>query len=369
MKHIGLILVFLVIFSVGSGFCQDSNALFLREIRESVRSELQEFFRQREQGSVEGSLILVTGEFVKFVDSAGFDPSYLDFYLSSPLKLIAKPESSFRANNGILVFDEGYKTDIINIPATEKGKWLHYGMDSSGRDFFEISFFDSIRLTFARNLENDCYILEKSIGFPYYHDGDLPFLAILYHRIGDYKAEDIQHQERRIEAPNHSAQRILSTNRNVLMENGQLRANAIVSYISSRNPAVSRQDIESIVSTYIREAEFEQINHDIAIAQMCYATNFLRSQQPLVTHNYAGLKDSRFNDRATGIRAHIQHLKGYATSEMPKNGIVDPRFNLLVNSGVQGTVTTLESLYLTWAPQSNEYGDSITRILEGMSQF
>ena len=160
-----------------------------------------------------------------------------------------------------------------------------------------------------------------------------------------------------------------NVNRNEIVAGASLGKNALVGFILSRNSALPGREIEAIVDTYIREAQSEQINHDIAIAQMCYATNFLKTEQRLITHNYAGLKDARFNDMTTGIRAHIQHLKGYASYDRPKHSIVDPRFDIIVNSNIQGTVNTLEKLYAAWAPQSFDYGHNINRILNEMSRF
>jgi hypothetical protein len=69
-----------------------------------------------------------------------------------------------------------------------------------------------------------------------------------------------------------------------------------------------------------------------------------------------------------GIQAHIQHLKGHVSTIRPQI-IVDPHYNVLVTSGILGTVTTLDELYAAWAPQSYTYGISINGILRDLSLF
>jgi len=402
MKYFGFILAFLLAFSLVNGFCQgydfdiDDELLdaIRKEIRDNVRAGMEEYYGQRDGEEIRGNLTLITSELVKNIQTSGADIRTLDFYLSNPLFLIKKPDSNYRINKGTLVFDEGNKIEIIHISATEKGKFLDYGVDSGGRDFFEVNFFDNLRLRFFKNFKNDYFILEQSVGFPSYYEGTLPSLGILLHKTGEDLTLNIRAGIPATTAPGTPVPRvpapetpvpaiptpgnpasktpspeIPATGINKLTENGRLEKETIVAFISSHNQVMPRVEIESIVSTYIQEAKAESINHDIAIAQMCYATNFLKAQQRLVTHNYAGLGDSKFDDRVTGIRAHIQHLKGYVSSERPKGTIVDPRYDVLVKNGILGTVSTLEGMYLVWAPQSYDYGDKIDKILNDLYQF
>ena len=392
MKRLGFVLALFLSFSLVNGFCQgnvfDINDELLdairKEIRDNVRAGMEEYYGQSDGEAVRGNLTLITSELIKNIQTSGYDIRTLDFYLSNSLFLIKKPDSNYWINKGTLVFNEGNKIEIIHIPATEKGKFLNYGTDSVGRDFFEINFFDNLRLRFFKSFKSDYFILEQSVGFPSYYEGELPSLGILLYKTGEDLTLNIRARIPATTVPGISVQRMPvpvipvsenpaprtpATSGNTLMAKGRLGKDAIVAFISSRNQVMPRGEIESIVGTYIQEAEAENINHDIAISQMCYATNFLKAQQRLVTHNYAGLGDLKFNDRVTGIRAHIQHLKGYVSSEMPKGSIVDPRFDVLVKNGIQGTVSTLEGMYLVWAPQSYDYGDKINTILSDMYQF
>ena len=157
-----------------------------------------------------------------------------------------------------------------------------------------------------------------------------------------------------------------------IMGKGTLDKNDIVAYMRTKNALVSRKDVEAIVDTYIKEAQREHINHDIAIAQMCYATDFLRNQQQMKNHNYAGfdmlngipIKYANMNE---GIRAHIQHLKGYASCDLPEGKIIDKRYQILIENRTHGTVTTLEALFEKWSPDSaHAYRSKINSILDDL---
>jgi hypothetical protein len=112
---------------------------------------------------------------------------------------------------------------------------------------------------------------------------------------------------------------------------------------------------------------------------MCYATRFLTSRQHLSTYNYAGLNTDRgisvkygdkHADEEEGVRAHIQHLKGYASTEKPGKEIVNRRYFILEGTGILGTVQTLDALFAKWSPNNAEaYGNGIKRILEEMYQL
>ena len=120
-----------------------------------------------------------------------------------------------------------------------------------------------------------------------------------------------------------------------------------------------------------RKARALQVNHEIAIAQMWYATRELSNNVLLGNCNYAGLKAvgrGTFNNSDTGVRAHIQHLKGYASTVRPKNKIVDPRYEILVTNGYLGRGTTLGELSKWWSP-NKDYAAEIIKILNTLYQY
>ena len=155
------------------------------------------------------------------------------------------------------------------------------------------------------------------------------------------------------------------------MSPGTLRKDAIVEYINSQNPAVSRRSIENIVGVYIEEAQKEQVNYDIAIAQMCEGTDYLSNRIIFTTHNYGDLRpidnrEASFPSMSTGIRAHIQQLKGYASRNEPVGQIVDRRrFDSIGRN--RGLCGTLDELFPFWVSNdSNKYRNDINTILNHM---
>ena len=155
-----------------------------------------------------------------------------------------------------------------------------------------------------------------------------------------------------------------------------LNRNGAIAYVIRQNPSVNRAALSSLIDTYIEEAQIERVNHDIAVAQMLYMTDFLRNH--MATRNYAGFIidgsrlngvrwDGSFPDMRTGVKAHIQHLKGYASHVRP-NPCVDPRYHVLVDMGYLGQMKTFDQVFRAWSPNNPDYGNRINRILNGLYQ-
>ena len=116
---------------------------------------------------------------------------------------------------------------------------------------------------------------------------------------------------------------------------GQLRA-----YIKAKRPNVE-QSVLDMIPYYISEGEAEGVRGDIAYAQSCIETgNFaFPSATCAVTleqNNFAMMgvtatfaKGESFDTPQLGIRAQIQHLKAYASTEPLKGVCMDPRFKLV----------------------------------------
>ena len=144
----------------------------------------------------------------------------------------------------------------------------------------------------------------------------------------------------------------------------------IIKYVKNQNPKVDSATLSKLIDTYFDEARDEGINLDIAIAQMLHATNYLRNR--MTTRNYAGLStngvrwNGSFSDMSTGVKAHIQHLKGYVSTNRPVP-CVDPRYDILAEKGYWGQVKTFDGLFRAWSP-SPAYGNEINRILNGLYQ-
>lgn len=164
-----------------------------------------------------------------------------------------------------------------------------------------------------------------------------------------------------------------------LIGSGTLQGDTVFNFIKNklrtRNPLnLEDNEIRNIIVYYIQEARDEEINHDIAIAQMLYMTVNLTNPIYVRTFNYAGLtpvppnQAVNFPSSQIGVRAHIQQLRGYAKSSLKtRNAIVTPRWNMI--SDFRGTITTLEELSTKWASDSVNYRESIEKKLKELYEF
>lgn len=169
------------------------------------------------------------------------------------------------------------------------------------------------------------------------------------------------------EEPEPKAPVILSR---YLLAQGQLSAEQLAAFFIQENPQEDEDHILNFAQLYIQEAAAESINSDVAFAQMCLETGFLRFGglvQPEF-HNYCGLGAMNaenpgciFETEQLGIRAHIQHLQAYATTEETElnNELIDPRYSWVHRTKY---VETIEGLAGTWATDKN-YGTKIENIL------
>ena len=77
-----------------------------------------------------------------------------------------------------------------------------------------------------------------------------------------------------------------------------------------------------------------------------------------------GVPGNSFPDVRTGIRAQVQHLKAYASTDPLNNACVDPRFHYVK----RGSAPTMEQLAGKWATGTG-YGESLRAILSGLSRY
>jgi len=158
-----------------------------------------------------------------------------------------------------------------------------------------------------------------------------------------------------------------------IMGEGRADGETLAVFLLQNNPFADPDYARMLASHYVNEAAFEGINHDVAFTQMCLETGFL-SYGGLVLpewNNFCGLgaigpeqPGLIFPDPQTGVRAHIQHLKAYATEE-PLNGeLVDPRYKYVR----KGSSPTIDGLSGTWATD-RQYSVKIRAILQRLSEF
>lgn len=134
---------------------------------------------------------------------------------------------------------------------------------------------------------------------------------------------------------------------------------------------VDQEKVERLAAYYVKESSAEGINADIAFAQMCLETGFLQFGG-LVTadmNNFCGLGAINaenpglvFPDEQTGVRAHIQHLKAYASAEPLNLPAVDPRYRYV---NPKGKAPHIYNLAGTWASDT-AYGHKIDQLLRRM---
>jgi hypothetical protein len=158
-----------------------------------------------------------------------------------------------------------------------------------------------------------------------------------------------------------------------IMGKGITNAQNMAGFLLSTNPEVSKKFALEFAGFYIKEAQAEGVNHDIAFSQMCLETGFLR-YGGLVTpdmNNFCGLgaigpeqRGEIFPDPQTGVRAHIQHLKAYASEEPLNQDLVDPRFRYVR----RGRAPKIEGLTGTWATDK-QYAPKIEGLLERLYEF
>jgi hypothetical protein len=158
-----------------------------------------------------------------------------------------------------------------------------------------------------------------------------------------------------------------------IMGQGNLTKKNMVDFLLAKNRGLERNKrlVEELIQTYIDEAKDEGVNHDIAFAQLCYHTQYLSFAQTFVkqgTYNYCGFASlctsnvaHRFSNREEGVRAHIQHLKGYATTEPLNKECVDPRYHLLKERNYLGSSPLLRQLSSKWS--GSDYAYKIMNVL------
>jgi hypothetical protein len=158
-----------------------------------------------------------------------------------------------------------------------------------------------------------------------------------------------------------------------IMGNGAISPEAMSAFLLAANPMAEKEYVEDLAFIYVEESAAEGINHDTAFAQMCLETGFL-SFTGLVSpeqNNFCGLgaigpgqSGEKFPDPRTGVRAHIQHLKAYATDTPLKQELVDPRYHFVRF----GSSPEIRGLSGTWAVD-DLYADKIANILERLYSF
>lgn len=145
----------------------------------------------------------------------------------------------------------------------------------------------------------------------------------------------------------------------------------MAAFIRRRNPQPKLGcSVEEIVRLYYEEAEAEGVRADVALCQALKETGFFAYGGDVLPgqNNYCGLgatgnkvKGAHFATPQEGVRAHIQHLMAYATTERPSTPLVDPRYDLvrIYRPDIYGKIKTWTGLNGVWAVPGTSYGQDI----------
>lgn len=132
-------------------------------------------------------------------------------------------------------------------------------------------------------------------------------------------------------------------------------ASQMAQYLINKNASAKSWALE-YAQIYIEEAEAEGVRGDGAWAQSCIETGNFTFSGSAVTfsqNNFCGMgvtsngmTGNSFSTPRLGIRAQIQHLKGYAAATPLVNACVDPRYAYI---SPKGKAPTFEELAGNWA--------------------
>lgn len=161
-----------------------------------------------------------------------------------------------------------------------------------------------------------------------------------------------------------------------LSDIGILSSEQLADFFVLNNDEYDYEFLVEFASYYIDEGLAEGINSDAAFAQMCLETGFLRFGGLVQEewNNFCGLgamgpehPGEIFETEQLGVRAHIQHLQAYATTEdIPLNNtLIDPRYNWVHKTKF---VEDIWGLAGTWATDP-DYGTKIDAILSRMEEM
>lgn len=165
-----------------------------------------------------------------------------------------------------------------------------------------------------------------------------------------------------------------------IMGKAEATAGQMAAFCLSKNPEprLPSCTVEELARLFITEGEAEGVRGDVAFAQALHETGFFKFGGIVLPaqNNYGGLgalngnsagQAASFPDPRSGVRAQIQHLKAYATTDALVNECIDPRFSLVL----RGCSEFVEWLGASdnpqgrgWAVPGKGYGGKIVALLE-----
>lgn len=156
--------------------------------------------------------------------------------------------------------------------------------------------------------------------------------------------------------------------KNSIMGGASVVAEQMATFVLSNNqkPDLNCSILE-LANLFLEEGNIEGIRGDVAFSQAIIETGFFKFGGDVTKdqNNYCGLgttgggaKGASFDSPRLGVRAQIQHLKAYASTENLKQSCIDPRYELVT----KGIAPNWEDLNGRWAVPGTTYGQDIINV-------
>ncbi|MDR0727980.1 MAG: glucosaminidase domain-containing protein [Puniceicoccales bacterium] len=157
-----------------------------------------------------------------------------------------------------------------------------------------------------------------------------------------------------------------------IMGMDRVPAEKLVEFLVDNNPNIKRNYAKRIVQLYDIECRAEGVRLTVAFSQMCLETGFLKFGNDVrpEQNNFCGFgavgggaRGSYFPTMNDGIRAHVQHLKAYASKRRTNRPCVDNRRKLVR----LGSARKVGKLSGQWAAD-RDYGNKILAIMQQIQE-
>ena len=244
---------------------------------------------------------------------------------------VKKPITIYNGIDYSAVYDYGYYTDrysdVIKEYLGDDVLVLQYfvttGMKEGqqGKDSFDVNYYRAK----YRDLRN-----------AYGNDLQSYYLHYIRYGINEHRKGKASGNE--INTP-YSIMGVSSTNINQMVAYYNSRATYPAFYANSDAPTIN-----DFCQIYIEECNAEGVRAEVAFAQAMKETGFLKfgGLVQIDQYNFAGLgatgpgfPGERYDSVRIGIRAQVQHLKAYASTEALNNPCVDSRFKYVTRGCAQ----------------------------------
>lgn len=198
------------------------------------------------------------------------------------------------------------------------------------------------------------------------------------------KAEKTE-EDKKTEGHEEETEEVIADGQYPILGKTSVELGEMVSYFNSAGveyptEALSKggaDSIEAFCKIYIEEAAAEGVRAEVAFAQTLKETGWLQygGDASIEQFNFAGIgttgggvPGNSYEDVRTGVRAQIQHLKAYATTDTLEQACVDDRYEYVI----KGSAPYVEWLGKNenpagqgWAT-ADDYGLSIVEMIRKM---